>query len=578
MRSVPTEVLDVVGSGGSSLTVATRRFLEPRFGHDLGHVRVHTGPAAGRAARAVAARAYTLGSDVVFGEGQYDPASPAGRQLIAHELAHVVQQRASRPGPAADRSLAISNPADAAEREADRVADEVLRPPGAEPGSRIVSQPAALYRQVTSVTEMEQEKDPTCPDYAPYRWGPKGSRSGADPAVVASCMPTPMPRGHGGMLGPRPQQDEPTADPEAEKKENEKKPVRESEGKTPPTETQSTSATTATDTQGQPAADEAAGYDFEDDPLSAGGFGPEDETIRVRPGPVRTTLIQARPDLSCSYEIRQIAAFDNAAGPMDLTSLSRDIRQAFTGCDIAYVLIDVVPDPRADDPSGQAIERAEEIKDRLMQATGIAEEDRFHTGLDSGGQGEPQVTVSLGGRNRGSSLGGPGPAASGAQAGKQTGGAQQGDQISAQAGVGDVRHFYTAQAPNAVLYEWLTQLTTAYTKQLHGPNKSGEERQAFAQVQYSLTTKQWTVGFGGQESYVIVLPANLQLSFWAQLMAGTNISTGVGQGSLQAGTQLTWQPADWLAFVFQAGLGPTVQASGPSSIDRTGLISIQIMK
>ena len=70
-----------------------RGFFEPRLGADLGGVRLHTGAAAVRSAQALNARAYTLGSDVHFGAGQYQPDSRAGRHLIAHELTHVLQQR-----------------------------------------------------------------------------------------------------------------------------------------------------------------------------------------------------------------------------------------------------------------------------------------------------------------------------------------------------------------------------------------------------------------------------------------------------------------------------------------------------
>ena len=71
--------------------------MESRFGHDFGRVRVHADERAGASARAVAARAYTVGSDVVFGRGEYAPSTPRGRQLLAHELAHVVQQRGAAP-------------------------------------------------------------------------------------------------------------------------------------------------------------------------------------------------------------------------------------------------------------------------------------------------------------------------------------------------------------------------------------------------------------------------------------------------------------------------------------------------
>jgi len=95
-------------------------------------------------------------------------------------------------------------------------------------------------------------------------------------------------------------------------------------------------------------------------------------------------------------------------------------------------------------------------------------------------------------------------------------------------------------------------------------------------VQYSLTSREWTVNFGYQESWVIPLPGRLQLSFWAQVMGMPVVSSGTGQGSLSAGTQLTWQPLDWLTFGAQYGLGPTIQSSGQNSVDRSGQILFQI--
>lgn len=94
--------LRVAGAGGVPLPRDVREFFEPRFGRDLGGVRVHTGGEADAGARAVRARAYTVGRDIVFGRGEYAPASAGGRRLLAHELAHVVQQGAdaetSTPG------------------------------------------------------------------------------------------------------------------------------------------------------------------------------------------------------------------------------------------------------------------------------------------------------------------------------------------------------------------------------------------------------------------------------------------------------------------------------------------------
>jgi len=89
----PPIVHDVLRSSGQALDASTRSFMEPRFGQDFSSVRVHTDGKAAESASAVGARAYTVGRDVVFGAGEYSPASPVGQQLLAHELAHTIQQQ-----------------------------------------------------------------------------------------------------------------------------------------------------------------------------------------------------------------------------------------------------------------------------------------------------------------------------------------------------------------------------------------------------------------------------------------------------------------------------------------------------
>ena len=78
--------------GGVPLSPDLRAFFEPRFGRDFSDVRIHADAAAADRARAAQARAYTIGPDVVFGAGEYAPATGEGRRLLAHELSHVVQQ------------------------------------------------------------------------------------------------------------------------------------------------------------------------------------------------------------------------------------------------------------------------------------------------------------------------------------------------------------------------------------------------------------------------------------------------------------------------------------------------------
>ena len=80
-------------SGGTALTPVQRAYFEPRLGTGLAEVRLHTGPAASRAADSIQARAYTLGHDITFAAHQYQPGTKMGQHLLAHELAHVVQQR-----------------------------------------------------------------------------------------------------------------------------------------------------------------------------------------------------------------------------------------------------------------------------------------------------------------------------------------------------------------------------------------------------------------------------------------------------------------------------------------------------
>jgi uncharacterized protein DUF4157/protein-glutamine gamma-glutamyltransferase-like protein len=102
--AVPPVVRDVLRSAGQPLDADTRAFMEPRFGFDFSRVRIHADGQAAEAARAVHARAFTLGRDVVFATGRHAPATVAGRQLLAHELTHVVQQQAGFAGAASRAS------------------------------------------------------------------------------------------------------------------------------------------------------------------------------------------------------------------------------------------------------------------------------------------------------------------------------------------------------------------------------------------------------------------------------------------------------------------------------------------
>ena len=116
---VPPIVHEVLRSPGQPLDLTTRISMESRFGHDFRRVRVHVDSKAAESAAAVNARAYTVGFDIAFGAGQYTPASAKGTKLLAHELVHVLQQ----DNHAHSGGLTVSQPTDAHEQEADRIAD-----------------------------------------------------------------------------------------------------------------------------------------------------------------------------------------------------------------------------------------------------------------------------------------------------------------------------------------------------------------------------------------------------------------------------------------------------------------------
>jgi len=99
----PSNVHDVIRSSGKPLDNGLRRDMEDGFGFDFSRVRVHTEGAADAAARAIGARAFTTGHNIVFANGQYAPTQTSGRRLIAHELAHVMQQGGSAEATALTR-------------------------------------------------------------------------------------------------------------------------------------------------------------------------------------------------------------------------------------------------------------------------------------------------------------------------------------------------------------------------------------------------------------------------------------------------------------------------------------------
>ncbi len=114
-------------SGGEPLQDTVRLPLESRFGHDFRNVRIHDDADATSAARELAARAYTIGEDVVFAEGSYAPETGEGARVLAHEITHVVQQSRSSlgAGEKSAQSAHVVDAGDASELSAENVAESV---------------------------------------------------------------------------------------------------------------------------------------------------------------------------------------------------------------------------------------------------------------------------------------------------------------------------------------------------------------------------------------------------------------------------------------------------------------------
>jgi hypothetical protein len=143
---LPT-VHTVLNSPGQPLDIAAREFMEPRFHRDFSQVRVHTDEQAASSARAINAAAFTVGSHVVFGAGRFAPGTRDGHELLAHELAHVVQQA----GDGGDSASSASVNARRSEQEAAAAAHNVLQNSMPRPPSLTASPPVLMAQSLTGV-------------------------------------------------------------------------------------------------------------------------------------------------------------------------------------------------------------------------------------------------------------------------------------------------------------------------------------------------------------------------------------------------------------------------------------------
>lgn len=149
---------------GDPLSRSTRKFFEPRFGYDLGGISVHTGSRATELNRSLDARAFTVGRDIFFRDGAYQPDSVTGRQLLAHELTHTVQQGAVRSlrtnqtattrSTGANRSMTDGLQYDTAQRQTGSVTADTVNP--ALPAVTSSSDPTMVQRvSLPSLSDIE---------------------------------------------------------------------------------------------------------------------------------------------------------------------------------------------------------------------------------------------------------------------------------------------------------------------------------------------------------------------------------------------------------------------------------------
>ena len=141
------ERLGAARAGGAPLPDSTRAFMERRMGADFGGVRVHADAQAGQLNRLIQAKAFTMGSDVFFGRGEYNPGSSGGRELLAHELAHTVQQGAApiQPRiPQTEAPIAAPEDVDDAAREREEAEASAQRPAGGQSDPESVRRTADL--------------------------------------------------------------------------------------------------------------------------------------------------------------------------------------------------------------------------------------------------------------------------------------------------------------------------------------------------------------------------------------------------------------------------------------------------
>ena len=189
-------------SGGQALSPTLRAFMEPRFGADFSAVRLHAGAEAATLSRGLGARAFTAGAHIHFGAGQFQPETAAGRELIAHELAHTLQQGAARRVDASAVALPAHAALPAVQRSVVELAEHLYRMRD----GRVIELPDDMTRAQAAQLEADaaqaQKKLGRRPPPQPVPEVRKPADKTPGKPAQAAARP-PRRRGAGGPAGPR---------------------------------------------------------------------------------------------------------------------------------------------------------------------------------------------------------------------------------------------------------------------------------------------------------------------------------------------------------------------------------------
>lgn len=546
-------VHDVLQSSGRPLAPSDRAFFDPGFGHDFSAVRVHTDAAAASSAAAVDALAYTVGAHVVFADGQYTPHTQGGQRLLAHELAHVVQQHG-----AGDSAALAEHPQ--LEFEADLAAQRVT---SGQPAGVRARGTAGMMRQPAG----QGAARPSAPAPSPPSRVPTAAeRRLIDAARGAAAVRTQVAHFRTAGIGPSPpdRRDDIAASEQRLRV------------------TQLATRMFDWDPPNIDQIDEILGHMI--GALAPGAdiqvAGARDPACGARSGYVaghRPPIVLCPGFFSESaeqqirtlvHEAAHVAGIGNAALGESYCAIF-DCEHGCGGFDSADSWAQYVHCL-----SGRPADQPTVIRGRAPTPPGRAP------------AGRPAQPAGGGARNSGASSAPQGnPPSVAAQTGvvrapPQSAPASGSDQWSGSAGIGGTGHAYLSRpGPTDPASEAVVQLVAAYTRQIHAENRRGPELQVPVQLQISLTTGQVSLAGGAQLSYVIPFGHNRwQWGAFAQLLAGSPLNAAASlQIQPSVGTQIAFQPAKWVQLNLQGAAGITAQTNGPNSFDYGGTINIQFM-